>query len=565
MSLIIGHNVTSPLGLTTEENYQAALREETGLKTYPAGLWGSTEPVTASLFEEARRQGCRATRFESLAIRSIREALQGCDFDIASPRVVLVIGSTKGNILEGTMGEAAERIARAVGITTLPVTSCNACISGLSALILANRLIDIGSYDYAIACGADVLGPFILSGFLSLKALSPTPCKPFDMERNGLNLGEAAATVILANYTVQVSNYKAEATTYEIRTGCIRNDATHISTPSRKADGAIRALRAVAGEAGREEWAVINAHGTATIYNDYMEATAISQLFSETVPVNVLKGYWGHTLGAAGLLETIITLRALSNGLLLPTRGFTERGVSGKIDIVSSLRHTDKRSFCKLIAGFGGGNAAIAMTGRNDELYKSYKSDNKSYKIHTIHITPYGATIDGTLLPTTRTGKALLTELYKRYADGYTKFYKMDILSRLAFIAADLLVCAEKKSGEEADHGEDRGVVLFGCHSTAVTDRAYQQTIADKENYFPSPSLFVYTLPNVAAGEIAIRHGYHGETSFYLLPRRDEATMEEIVRATFMDSELQSLVTGWIDCPAEEEFEADLKIEVRQR
>ena len=145
-----------------------------------------------------------------MVLFSIKQAIAQTQIDISSPRVVLVLSTTKGNveilgdnkhdIQTELPGKSAQKIASILGMTSSPIVVCNACISGVSAIIIASRLIESKVYDNVIVCGADSQSPFIVSGFQSLMALSETICKPFDMERTGLNLGEAAATIILSNF-----------------------------------------------------------------------------------------------------------------------------------------------------------------------------------------------------------------------------------------------------------------------------------------------------------------------------------------------------------------------------
>lgn len=158
----------------------------------------------------------------------------------------------------------------------------------------------------------------------------------------------------------------------------------------------------------------------------------------------------------------------------------------------------------------------------------------------------YRVTIDGKTLVETAPADTLLTELYKTHVGDYSKFYKMDPLCRVGFMASELLLTAE--DCKQKQWGESRGVVLFNATSSLADDRNYQATIDDSETAFPSPSLFVYTLPNVLTGEIAIRNHYYGETNFVVLPEFDSNTMSAIIEMTFCDKYLQSLVTGWVDC-----------------
>ena len=350
MATIIADNIKSPLGASTQANYQAVKAGKSAFCHYKSAT-GIPFPFTASLFSEEQKKDFLLegySPFESLAITSIRETLRQCQITL-DERTCLLISSTKH---EGPF--AAQRIAQAVGIVTTPIIVCNACISGVSALILGNRLIEMHQYDYVIVCGIDLQSPFIISGFQSLKALSETECRPFDIERTGLNLGEAAATMILASKDV--------ADKWHITGSAIRNDAFHISSPSPKADGCMMAIETALEGKDAEQLAVINAHGTATLYNDQMEARGISRAGLTDVPINALKGYYGHTMGAAGILESIITMHGLDDQTIIGTRGFDELGVSGNINIVSDNAPTTKTDFLKIISGFGGCNAAIYLS-----------------------------------------------------------------------------------------------------------------------------------------------------------------------------------------------------------
>ena len=157
MISVLSTNITSPLGFTTEQNYLAILSGSSALKRHE-GLWELPEPFAASLFSEELKDALTVdghTFFESIAIRSILEALTHTRLDVASERVVLILSTTKGNVEQLDTphyypSEAAQAIAKAIGLTTKPIVVCNACVSGLSAQLLADRLLSEGIYDYAI-------------------------------------------------------------------------------------------------------------------------------------------------------------------------------------------------------------------------------------------------------------------------------------------------------------------------------------------------------------------------------------------------------------------------------
>ena len=565
----LADNITSPLGMTSAQNYQAVKAGRSALAPY-SNLWEIPEPFTAALFSETQWQAMAReglTRFESLVMHSVTQALEGTSIDSSSPRVVFILSTTKANIEllgdpEATPellhpGESARRIAKALGLTTEPVVACNACVSGLSALILAERLLTQRQYDYAIVCGADSLSRFVISGFQSFKSMDAQPCRPYDIERLGMNLGEAAATMILAG------EHTGTGKGWALLQGTIRNDAHHISNPSNKGEGAYHAMMPLLQQINQDTLALVNAHGTATMFMDQMEAVALHRAGLSETPVNSYKGYFGHTLGAAGVLETILTIQALNDQSILGTRGFQELGVSVPIQVSAEAKHTDKKTFLKLISGFGGTNAALLVSAE-PQAQETPQNATQTQQTHRVVITPEGVTIDGQPQTVTTIGKALLTELYRTHVGDYPKFYKMDGLSKLGFLAAELLTTAEAKvqateTEPQPTETEQRAVILFNHSSSIDTDQQYLASIRP-EDYFPSPSLFVYTLPNIVTGEIAIRHHLHGETSFYNLASRQEPLISQIQQAALADTATRSLITGWIDYEDEAHFCADMYI-----
>lgn len=173
---------------------------------------------------------------------------------------------------------------------------------------------------------------------------------------------------------------------------------------------------------------------------------------------------------------------------------------------------------------------------------------------HFVHITPEFAFVDGKALNHNEKGAALLTELYRAHIGDYPKFFKMDTLSKLGFVASELLLQAEGELRFEPR--EDRAVVLFNRSASLQADTNFQATIQDPENFFPSPAAFVYTLANIVTGEIAIRNKYYGETSFIVLECQQPQVMAQQALAAFLDPMTESLISGWLDCEDENHFEA---------
>jgi 3-oxoacyl-[acyl-carrier-protein] synthase-1 len=381
---VVSDNILSPLGWTTADNFARLKEAVSGIRLHDDETL-STEPFYAALFNKELDQNLRRllpdagdlTRFEQLLVASIRQALAGSGVNPADPETILIISSTKGNIplLESaapapdlkdriSLFSSAQRVASYFHFTNRPLVVSNACISGLLGIITGQRLIRSGKYKNAVVAGADLISKFVLSGFQSFQAVSPEPCRPFDKDRTGISLGEAAATMILSAKKDHLPRPVIRDRVHpviKVASGRTGNDANHISGPSRTGAELSYIIQKVLQDASvtPQDIDFISAHGTATPYNDEMEAKAIELAGMDSVPVNSLKGYYGHTLGAAGLVESIITIASMKEDLILPTMGFREHGVTKPIHVTRSLLHTPLDHCLKTASGFGGCNAAV--------------------------------------------------------------------------------------------------------------------------------------------------------------------------------------------------------------
>jgi 3-oxoacyl-[acyl-carrier-protein] synthase-1 len=255
--------------------------------------------------------------------------------------------------------QLAEFISKLFNGSNVPVVVSNACTSGSVAIMLAARLIASGKFDHAIVTGGDIIPEFVISGFQSFQALSPEPCKPFDADRNGLSLGEGCGTVVMSCEPPLATEGKPVS----VLGGATSNDANHISGPSRDGEGLYLAVSAALNEAKATaaDLDFISAHGTATPYNDEMESLALAWAGLEQVPVNSFKGYIGHTLGAAGLIETILSAYSIRNSILFKSLGFSSIGVSRTLNIITENTDRPVRRVLKTASGFGGSNAALII------------------------------------------------------------------------------------------------------------------------------------------------------------------------------------------------------------
>lgn len=370
---IIADNIFSPLGSTTNENFDALLQDISAVKEHRNAF--ANEPYYAALFSgditfPALTENNNYTKFESLLIASIDEAVKQSGIDVQDNKTLLIISTTKGNIslLESepyskqlqqrmALHTSAKLIAGYFGFVNESLVVSNACISGSLAIITGMRFIQSGKYDNVVVAGADVITKFILSGFKSFQALSNSICKPFDAARDGINLGEAAATVVL-------SSTKKNNDDIRVVSGAISNDANHISGPSRTGNELYQCIATAMNDGGlsKDDIDFISAHGTATMYNDEMEAKAIALAGLTAPPVNSLKAFYGHTLGAAGLVESVISLESLKQNMILPSKGFEVHGVSQPINVCQEIVSKPIRNCIKTASGFGGCNAAIVFS-----------------------------------------------------------------------------------------------------------------------------------------------------------------------------------------------------------
>ena len=366
---VIDDSIISPLGVSSEENFNNVVRAVSGVEKIFDQLLSDTEFHGAKISHvEHKTLGDTLTRFEQMcaeAVCSVRPNKLDVD------KTLFVISTTKGNVdllrSDPThpgihLHAAANKIAQVCQLKNVMVVS-NACVSGVMAITIAKRYLENGKFDHAIIVGADELTSFVVSGFQSLGALSNERCKPFDRERSGINLGEAAAAILMSTQPQAFGIIPS----IKILGSGLTNDANHISGPSRTGEELAMAIGQSLKESNVSSGEVdfISAHGTATLYNDEMESKAFHLAGFSDTPLNSLKGFYGHTLGAAGVLETIISIHSLKNNVLVPSLGYRESGVPYRLNVITSPIKKPLRTFLKTASGFGGCNAAIVLQKQN--------------------------------------------------------------------------------------------------------------------------------------------------------------------------------------------------------
>ncbi|HET9865257.1 MAG TPA: beta-ketoacyl-[acyl-carrier-protein] synthase family protein [Steroidobacteraceae bacterium] len=338
-----------------------------------AGVEGAPLPGNFSQYE------CRNNRLAWMGLQrdGFLEAVEAARRRYGEDRVALVLGTSTSSI--GATEEAYSRLTPAgefpedlryqavhtphstgeflqkvLGLNNVAVTVATACSSSAKAFAQGARLLDLGIADAVVVGGVDSLCGSVLFGFNSLALVSPEPCRPFDAERTGISIGEAAAFALLERdgKGPRLLGYGESS------------DAHHMSTPHPSGRGArlamSEALRRGSVDASQVDY--INLHGTASLKNDEIEAQVIAEMFPEGTHGSSTKGWTGHTLGAAGALEAVITLLALESGLMpgnLNSRALDPAcGPQVRLgNARGTVRHALSNSF-----GFGGSNCVLLFS-----------------------------------------------------------------------------------------------------------------------------------------------------------------------------------------------------------
>lgn len=362
-------NCVTPLGFDVDSNWNAMQMGVSGIQQHhDVGLLESfyasvvqTEQLNVAF--EAVEANSGFTKLEKMLILALKPLV--AKYPITS-KTAFVFSTTKGNIglLEQGLDKSAsaqlavlaKKISTYFGFTAEPIVVSNACVSGILAVAVAKRMMQSGMFDNAFVLAGDEVSEFVLSGFNSFQAMSAEPCKPYDANRSGVTLGEATAAVYLTKDENEVT-----AGSFKILGDGAVNDANHISGPSRTGEGLYRSIQSALREAGisAEKIDYISAHGTATLYNDEMEAIAFNRLNLGQVPVNSLKGYYGHTLGTSGLLETIFGMESAKRNTLLISKGYETSGVTVPLNVIAQSDAAAINCFLKTASGFGGCNTAV--------------------------------------------------------------------------------------------------------------------------------------------------------------------------------------------------------------
>ncbi len=368
---ITDYNCITPLGFDVSSNWNALVEGKSGVSLHK--IIENQEPFYASMIdaEELEKEFKKFfvdenfTRLEKMFLLSLKPLVERHSISDAT---AFILSTTKGNISllknetslpEGAfLSNLAQKIADFFGFKNKPIVVSNACVSGVMAIGIAKNMIQSGKYKDAFVIAGDEISEFVISGFNSFQAIGTEICKPYDKNRDGINLGEAAAAIYITSEPKNNENFS-----FKVLGDSAINDANHISGPSRTGDGLFASIRNAMAEAQISATQIdfISAHGTATIYNDEMEAIAFNRMELQHVSLNSMKAYYGHSLGAAGLLEGIISMESALHNTLIPSKNFKEAGTSQPLNIIKQNQAAEIKYILKTASGFGGCNAAIVL------------------------------------------------------------------------------------------------------------------------------------------------------------------------------------------------------------
>ncbi|MCF2496817.1 beta-ketoacyl-[acyl-carrier-protein] synthase family protein [Dyadobacter chenhuakuii] len=357
MTYIGAEVIISPLGGTTAENWAAMQANRSGISLVKQAGFDNADLYLSKMLDLVAD-----FKFEKLISDALSAVSENIDPAIlTSDRTIVIVSSTKGELdknITDQFGKSIDALVSRFRLANQPIVLSNACISGVLAINAASNLIQAKAYDHAIVIGCDLISGFVVFGFQSLFAISDQPCAPFDASRKGITMGEGCGAVVVSE-TREIFKNGA----LQLLSGTSANDANHISGPSRTGEGLFRSVKKTleSNDVAPEEIDFICAHGTATVFNDEMESIAFDRIGLTNVPLSSLKGYFGHTLGAAGVIETAASMQMMRHGVLLKSLGYKESGTSIKLNVIAENIPSRPVTVLKTASGFGGGNASLII------------------------------------------------------------------------------------------------------------------------------------------------------------------------------------------------------------
>jgi 3-oxoacyl-(acyl-carrier-protein) synthase len=387
---ITGIGIVSAIGLSVEENLSALVEGSPGigpvrfLDDRNDLLAGEVKMSNEALIEQLGPKTKNISRTSLLGLKAAKEAW-GNNLHHAGLRTGIISATSVGGMDRSEIfykdylsendpdyellkthdsGSTTERIATELGISGYINTLSTACSSGANAIMLGARLLLQDKLDRVLVGGSDALTRFTINGFRSLMIYDDAWCRPFDESRNGLNLGEGAAFLLLENErSAQISGNE---TICYVSGWANAADAYHQTASSPEGTGATLAIKNAIEKSGISisDISYINAHGTGTKNNDLSESVALKNVFGDNIPpFSSTKSFTGHTLAAAGAIEAVFSILAIRHNLAYPNLNYkTEIAETGLVPVTSLQKGTKINAVLSNSFGFGGNNSSLVFS-----------------------------------------------------------------------------------------------------------------------------------------------------------------------------------------------------------
>ncbi len=525
--LVRGERAIRPITLFETQGQRASVAGEVGVLDLPTG-----PPDVAGAW----------SRTSAMALAAASEAMRMARLRASGERVGLVIGSTTGGMFEterllatlhgepecrrtilsmlshpltATGDRLDERLGPFVRVRTLS----SACSSGANAVVVAAAWLLSGEVDAVVAGGTDGLCRLTLGGFNAIAALDPEPCRPFDRRRRGTNLGEGAGFLVMER--AEMARSRGASPVAELAGWAVGSEAHHITHPA--PDGAVVAslIECALDRAAMRPRDVdyVNAHGTGTLANDRMEAAALSRAFGDElrrVPVSSSKAQIGHTLGAAGAIEAVITALVVARRTLVPTAGLEEPDPSlGLLHVPHVGREVPRvRAAVSNSFGFGGMDTVLVFAppgpGHPERSQRAPTSRPSAVPSSRVAVT--GASVFG---PCGALGSDACAGFSEQACSigvaadpdpllDAARSRRLDFTARLAAVTVE---GALKESGAAR---EGMGVVLGSAFGSVDGCAAFMHRIFERGPRMASPAEFPNLVPSASVGHVSIYGGLHG-------------------------------------------------------
>lgn len=546
--VVTGLGVICAIGNNVEETWKNALASVSGIHRTTSV---DTDKCYADLAAEVHCDTLddidspeEKDRASKLCIKAANEALSDAGLGKFSDdsRVSVIIGSCVGGVLsvehynrhgkdpldipKMPIASIASQVAETCGAGGIVTNVANACAAGTISIALACDLIRAGRADVVVAGGADSFAAVPYSGFLSLHALDENGCSPFN-HCNGITLGEGAGIVIVESFE---HARKRNAKTYcEVLGAGVTSDAHHITAPREDALCLTEAMERAVKNSGirKSEIGYVNAHGTGTGKNDNAEITAFQKFFTEenpTVSVSSTKVMTGHCLGAAGAIEAVFSIKALTTDTVLPTLHYSEedsvalRAKVGQMDFVQNVPH-GKKLDCVMSnnVAFGGTNASIIFSKGAGDV-RSRGVQEKKIAVTGIGIVcplgnskaAYVSSVQNGELPQSASVKSTIAlEDYKDLGIKMAFYRKLDNLGQLQTVSG---MRALQDAGFKVteDNAKDIGIIVGTSEGGLGATCDFEELIAKLGNAQGSAFKFPHTVYNAAGGYLSICSGIKG-------------------------------------------------------